>query len=98
MPVLMFFTIFGLVVLTAIVFVTWMLVRIVMWVIGAVFGFGDKPQHVGGLRHDVGTTSVCARPNCRAVNPAQARFCHRCGNAIAIGRGGSHALQMRYVA
>jgi hypothetical protein len=93
-----FFVIFGLVVLTAIVFAVWMVVRVAIWIVDAVFGVNRKPP-VEQPRV-IPTTSPCARPNCRAVNPVHARFCHRCGNAIAIaaGRGAASPAPMRYVA
>ena len=93
---LTFFLIFGLVVLTAIVFSVWVFARVVMWIVGALLGVNRKPPQ--GQPRGMLTTSSCARPNCRAVNASHARFCRRCGNAIAVGRSAASPAPMRYVA
>jgi hypothetical protein len=91
-----FLLIFGLVVLAAILFVVWFVVRVVMWIVGALLGTNRRPPLAQPWA--IPTASACARPNCRATNRVQARFCHRCGNAIAVGRGAASAVPMRYVA
>jgi hypothetical protein len=96
--VLMFFLIFGLVVITAMLFGVWVLARVVIWIVGALLGIDRKPQ-TAAAQSAANWASPCARPNCRAVNPVHARFCHRCGNAIAVGgRGAASPAPMRYVA
>jgi hypothetical protein len=94
--VLMFFLIFGLVMMTAIVFAVWTCVRVIGLVFGALFGLNRKPPVA--QPHVMATVSFCARVNCRASNPTHARFCHRCGNALAVGCGGPQSVRMRYVA
>jgi hypothetical protein len=94
----MFLLIFGLVVVTAILFSVWVFARVVIWIVGALLGINRKPQPVTAAQPGANWASSCARPNCRAVNPVHARFCHRCGNAIAIGRGAASSAPMRYVA
>jgi hypothetical protein len=84
------------VVITAILFGVWVFVRVVMWIVGALLGINHKPPIV--QPRVLPTMAPCARPNCRAVNPVHARFCHRCGNAIAVGRGAASPAPMRYVA
>jgi hypothetical protein len=93
-----FFLIFGLVVLTAIIFGVWVLARVVIWIVGALTGVNRTPQAVGVSRPALERGSFCARPNCRAVNALHARFCHRCGNAVAVARGAASPPRMRYVA
>jgi hypothetical protein len=94
--VLKLILILGLVAIVAVVFGVWMIARLAIWIVDAVFGVSRKPPLV--RPRAISTASPCARPNCRAVNPAHARFCHRCGNAIAIGRGAASPAPMRYVA
>lgn len=92
----MFFLIFALVVLTAIVFGVWVIARVVIWIVGAILGLNRKPPTA--QPPVMSMLSSCARPNCHAANPAHARFCRRCGNAIAVGRGAASPPRMRYVA
>ena len=94
----MYFLIFALIVLTAILFAVWFLVRLVVWIVGAVLGLNRKPQQMAAGQAQAVPASFCARPNCRARNPVHARFCQRCGNAIAVGRGAASPPRMRYVA
>jgi hypothetical protein len=97
--VLTAFLIFGLVVLTAVVFVAWTCVRVVAWIFAALFGLHRHPQQwTAAQSRATSSASPCARPNCRAANPPHARFCHRCGNALAVGRGMPQPVRMRYVA
>jgi hypothetical protein len=91
-----FFLIFALVIVTAILFGVWVVARVVIWIVGAIVGLNRKPPAV--QTRVVSALSSCARPNCHAVNPSHARFCRRCGNAIAVGRGAASQPRMRYVA
>jgi hypothetical protein len=96
----LFFLIFAIVFLTAIGMAGWAIVRVVTAIFGAVFGLNRKPQARAPGRSNR-NAAFCARPNCRAINPAHARFCHRCGNAIAVARAVGRPPQpppMRYVA
>jgi len=93
---LMLVLIFGLVAITAVAFFALACGLVIGGIVGAVFGINRKPRTA--QLPVMSTVSFCARPNCHAPNPTHARFCHRCGNALAVGRGTSQPARMRYVA
>ena len=96
----MFFLIFAVVFLTALGLAGWAIARVVASILGAAFGLNGKSPARPPAQSNA-SPAFCARPNCRAVNPAHARFCHRCGNAIAIARAVGRPPpppSMRYVA
>ena len=73
-----------------------MIVLFVFWVMASVVrgftrlitgpGLRDKPRIHPPAMHAIHTSAgpifPCPRENCRAANPANARFCRRCGHGV----------------
>jgi hypothetical protein len=76
---------FGVMALTAVVFGGWVIVSLVRFVYRALSG-NQAPSL--GYRSPLTTQALsettCPRPSCRAANPAQARFCRRCGTPMQV--------------
>jgi hypothetical protein len=69
----------GVIVITALVFSLWLLLTVLKLIgRGLASAFrGDKaPQPLSG------PTIFCTRSGCRAVNPAHAAYCRRCGHEL----------------
>ena len=81
-------------ILAVIVFAVWVCVRLVGLVIRAVVGV-VRPSPPPPALLPAGVVG-CQQPRCRTANAAHARFCRRCGRALAPGAG--RAAPMRYVA
>ena len=88
MHIMMFsLVLFAAIVITAILFVFWV-VLVIFRGIGRLFlGPGLKPpaqqpQPRRIVHHDPPHTRRCPQDSCRAGNPAEARFCRRCGNGM----------------
>jgi hypothetical protein len=84
----------GLLLLTAFIFVVWLIARVVTWIVGGLFGFGRRAQSARVSGPPPGWMS-CSRQGCHEFNPLHARFCRRCGNQLA---GVSDVTRLRYVA
>jgi hypothetical protein len=88
------------VLLAAVLFAVWFTVRMITWVVGGVFGLGRAKRAPAQALPFPGT-AACLQGGCRETNPHHARFCRRCGIALARDardprpRG---AVPMRYVA
>ena len=68
----------GLIAIGAVVFAIWLFVSIVKWMIGGTMSLVRATG--GGRMQPISSPSLaCTRRSCRAVNPASARFCRRCG-------------------
>ena len=73
------FLIIGVIVLAAVVFSVWLIAMVLGFVgrtIGAIFGWN---QPIAPLTRP---SYPCPRTSCRAINPASARFCRRCGHEL----------------
>ena len=87
----------GLLLLTAFIFVAWLIVRVLMWIIGGLVGFGRQRQSQPASAA-AGSARVwmnCRRAGCHEANPLHARFCRRCGNQMG---GVGDLTRLRYVA
>jgi hypothetical protein len=96
-----FFLIVGLVILTAVIFVVWLVVHLTGVVFRAVFRGGSGKSVEGSSNETLPTGwKACRHGGCRATNLEHASFCRRCGGAIArgSGSGGGQPARMRYVA
>src|SRR5437867_4073816 len=81
------FLIFGFViVLTAVIFVGWivaLVVRAIGIALARLFGLARPRQIVNdGPIAMPGRGVTCARRGCGALNPSEARFCRRCGQTM----------------
>jgi len=73
------FLIIGVIVVAAIVFGVWLIALVLGFIgrsIGALFGW-NRP-----LAPLTRPSYPCPRTSCRAINPASARFCRRCGHEL----------------
>ncbi|HXE54110.1 MAG TPA: hypothetical protein VN541_13900 [Tepidisphaeraceae bacterium] len=79
----MFFSllVFAAIIITAVIFVFWLVVTIIRGLARLVVGPGLKPPPVLPP-HDPQNTRRCVRDSCRSINPAEARFCRRCGQRL----------------
>jgi hypothetical protein len=91
-----FFLVLGVLLLAAFIFVVWLIARVVMWIVGGLFGIArqSQPQPTAGVDAPRGWMN-CRRAGCREANPLHARFCRRCGNQLA---GVGDVTRLRYVA
>jgi hypothetical protein len=92
-----FFLILGLVLLTAFIFVAWLIVRVVTLIVRGILGIGRR---TGATQRALVPPPVlgwanCRNPGCRELNPPYAHFCRRCGSSVAAA---GDAPRMRYVA
>lgn len=80
---LMLFTlvIFVAIVGTLLLFVFWLIVTVLRGITRLVVGPGLK-QPPGLPRRAATYTRLCCRDSCRSINPAEARFCRRCGQRL----------------
>lgn len=63
---------------TALLFVFWLAATILRGITRLIFGPGlRRPPAI--VSADPPDTRRCWRDSCRAINPAEARFCRRCG-------------------
>jgi hypothetical protein len=69
-------------ILAALLFVGWLIMLIVRAVFGVLAGVGRMvlPRH-GLAQHE--QQRSCGYARCRAPNPLTARYCRRCGRALA---------------
>ena len=70
-----------------------------MMIVGGVFGLARGRGNGAAQAQPLlpAGTAACLQASCRATNPQHARFCRRCGIALARDvRGGP--VRMRYVA
>lgn len=73
------FLVIGVIVLAAVVFSVWLIAMVLGFVgrtIGGIFGWN---QPTAALTRP---SYPCPRASCRAINPASARFCRRCGHEL----------------
>lgn len=69
------------IVVTLVLFVLWLIVSVVRLVGRLFLGPGLKrPQSVS--QRDPPHTRRCVQVSCKAMNPAEARFCRRCGRRM----------------
>lgn len=69
------------VIVTLVLFVLWLLLSIVRFVGRLFLGPGlKKPQTIS--QRDPPHTRRCVQGSCKAMNPAEARFCRRCGRRM----------------
>ena len=73
--ILSFFTFVFVMVVTAILFGSWVVVSIVRMIWRMIFG-GPRRMLPGN------TGRQCMNPGCRSVNPTHAHFCRRCGSDL----------------
>jgi ribosomal protein L40E len=75
---------FGVIAVTAVLFLGWIFFSIVRFFIHSMRGLSGqgnaRPQHKMIMMR-------CARERCAATNPVGARFCRRCGHEMAAGHG-----------
>ena len=84
------------VILAAVMFTVWLAMQIVMLIVRGVASLvKGKPAPSSVSPAPIGW-SPCGHAGCRATNPDHARFCRRCGKAVAPS--GSRSVPMRYVA
>jgi hypothetical protein len=81
---LMMFTllIVAAIVVTMILFVFWLALVVVRWVSRLFLGPGLKQPAQRITQRDPPHTRRCPQESCKASNPAEARFCRRCGNRM----------------
>ena len=73
------FLIIGVIVVAAILFGVWLIALVLQLVgrtIAALFGWNNAPAALTRPSYP------CPRASCRAINPASARFCRRCGHEL----------------
>lgn len=68
---------FGVIALTALLFGGWVIVSIIRFIVRAVAGASSEQEAT-----PVVSSVRCAGKGCHAENPAQARFCRRCGQVL----------------
>ena len=84
----LFFTIliFGAVItITAVIFGGWMIfgiARLAFRIFGAVLGINRHDERPRAMKLPGAYTANCANVQCCAANPADARFCRRCGSVM----------------
>ena len=83
-----------LIVVAVIAFAVWLFASILGFFARAVFG-PSKPAQASNA--PPAGAVPCQSTRCRAANPAFARYCRRCGRAVAAGVAGREA-RMKYVA
>jgi hypothetical protein len=69
----------GAIIVAAVLFGLWVIALVLKFVgrgIAAMFGFGRPMEQLTRPSYP------CPRNACRAVNPASARFCRRCGHEL----------------
>ena len=81
MHVMSFFLVLALIVLTALLFVGWLIVVVLRGIARLFLGPGLKTQKRVAQR-DPPRTRRCPRQTCKSVNPVEARFCRRCGERM----------------
>lgn len=69
------------IVVTLVLFVLWLLLSIVRFVARLFLGPGLKKTTAVSQR-DPPHTRRCLAASCKAMNPAEARFCRRCGRRM----------------
>lgn len=75
---------FAIITITAVVFFGWLMAVALRGLGGMLFGlgrvlFGDLRPGPEQWIAPGQATITCPRPKCRTANPAEARFCRRCG-------------------
>ena len=75
---------FGVITLTAFVFLIWAIARVGGWVGRAFTGTfaGPRCAPAGRITAMPGQPCPCPRPNCRALNDPTATYCRRCGQTM----------------
>ena len=87
------------IVLAAVAFAVWACVAVVKMIVRAVTGPARDGRGPGQLGSMAAGTVACPQPRCRATNAGHARFCRRCGAAVALdAKAASRPAPMRYVA
>lgn len=70
------------IVVTLVLFVFWLLLSIVRFVTRLFLGPGLKKTPSVLSQRDPPHTRRCPQVSCKAMNPAEARFCRRCGRRM----------------
>jgi len=65
-------------IVTAVLFAGWVAITLVRWLWAALM----SPSAPVALSRGAMESRMCVRDHCRAINPAQAKFCRRCGSAM----------------
>ena len=86
------FIFFAVIAITVVVFIGWIVYTIVRAILGGAASV-LAPRTSSALTMQ-GASVRCATRGCSASNPAQARFCRRCGR----GMPGAHRVQVRRAA
>jgi hypothetical protein len=76
--ILAFFVFVAVMILTAVVFFGWLIVSIIRLVLGGIAAVFSPPRPKASFSHTV----RCRQAGCQAINPADARFCRRCGQEL----------------
>ena len=69
----------GAIVVTAVIFVFWVVITIIRGITRMMLGPGLKPR-MSAQRPEASYTRRCPRDSCKATNATEARFCRRCGH------------------
>ena len=99
MEILLFLMFVLFVVLAPFLFIGWVIyafVRAAVGGVGTMATHGTRTMTARGGAGDVavGHTVRCPTPGCLAINPADARFCRRCGHGLPA----AHRVQVRRAA
>ena len=94
MEVLAFLIFILIVVLAPFLFVGWVIFSVVRAVAGGMANGARTVTHATTGVALPGHTVRCPTPGCLAVNPADARFCRRCGHGLPA----AHRVQVRRAA
>jgi hypothetical protein len=76
------FIFFIVIVLTAVIFFGWVAFAILRFVFGGVSSLFAPARSSGPVRAKMANTVQCPLRMCGAINPAEARFCRRCGRGL----------------
>ena len=79
-PITLAFILMAVIGITAIIFVIWLLATLIKLIVRGVVSVFQLTSAPEGLTR---ATYHCPRSSCRAVNPASARFCRRCGRELS---------------
>jgi hypothetical protein len=76
------FIFFAVIVLTAVIFCGWIVFLIGRTILGGFFSLFTPVRPRMGMGVMRPSTVQCATRMCGAINPAEARFCRRCGRGL----------------
>ena len=78
----------GAIVVTAVIFVVWVIITVIRGITRLIIGPGMKPRATAAAlpRSGEAYSRRCPRDSCNAMNAAEARFCRRCGEQFLDAR------------